>query len=501
MDFETIFLEKADLQKFTMFHTLVTNQAQSLSITDLAERLALSYQQSYNVFQELTRDLVDLSGKTAAQVKQALTGGALLPQTIDDYRVFLLNESISFQFIDYLVQGSQQTVSSFCTSHFISRSTLMRKTATVRSFLAGYHIRLSLTQAAFIGDEKQIRLFLQQFYWLSYHGSQWPFRALDFQILSQQYQQLPTPASDPIVASQERLFWGLCRTRMSRGHFVKLPLAFARSFPHSPFRLKAIYPSKRHANVPQATLDAEGAFFYFFQQKMITFAQPSATTLTLVDQLEAQNSPIIQVVAGLPQVMHSQLVAPATQNPFEDPLLYVNLVRVAAAFYLMDGDFVKQTDFFKPALLNYQQQQVRRLLSQYIADLPDEPGLRAFKRAQNALVEMFFYLLVPYMQEFNWEDMVKVKLVMETTDTINRNIIDFVRNLNVVDLLPDEAPLADADLLITALDDFVDPDMLTSLPPSIAKFNWYLDATDGDFRVLFQTIFSLFQRKLLAANQ
>lgn len=104
------------------------------------------------------------------------------------------------------------------------------------------------------------------------------------------------------------------------------------------------------------------------------------------------------------------------------------------------------------------------------------------------------------MQQFKWEDTVKVKLVMETTDLVNRNVINFVQNLNVVELLSDAAPLADADLLITALDDFVDPDALNELPPHIAKFNWYLDATDGDYRQLFETIYDLFQRKLKASG-
>lgn len=363
MNFETIFLEKADLQKFTMFTALVTNQSQSMSITDLAAKLALSYQQSYNVFQELTRDLVSLSGKTTAQVKHALTGGVKLAQSIDDYRVFLLNESISFEFIDYLVQGSQQSVNHFCSSHYISRSTLMRKTAAVRSFLAGYHLKLSLTQAAFIGDEKQVRLFLQLFYWLSYHGSQWPFRALDYATLSRQYQKLPTAAKDPIAASQERVFWGVCRTRMSRGQFLKLTPAFTKTFPQTSFDLSAVYPTKTYPGIAQSVLDAEGAFFYFYQEKAIRFTRPTPNTVALIDHLETTHHPIAQVVAGLPGAMRQQLLDDEMASPFDDPILHANLMRITAAFYLMGGDFVKQTDFFKPSLLNYQQKMARQRLT------------------------------------------------------------------------------------------------------------------------------------------
>ncbi|WP_203623837.1 helix-turn-helix domain-containing protein [Lacticaseibacillus sp. 866-1] len=498
MNFETIFLEKADLQKFTMFQTLVTNQTQSLSITDLAERLALSYQQSYNVFQELTRDLVELSRQPAGKIKQALTDGAALNLSIDDYRLFLLNSSIAFQFVDYLVQGNQQSVSHFCGDHYISRSTLMRKTALVRSFLSGFKVKISLTQATFVGDEKQVRLFLQLFYWLSYHGSRWPFRALDFDRLSAQYRSLPSADQDPITASQERLFWGVCRTRMSRGHFVSLNAGFSKSIPQGEFSMTAVYPSKPNPNVPQAALDAETIFFYFFQQKTIRFTPPAASTMMMCNYLEQTSSPAAQVVAGLPAAVRQDSVGQT--DPFEDPVLHANLMRVTAAFYLMEGNFVKQSDFFKPSLPNYMQKQARRTLSRYIDSLPDRADYQTFKRAKRPLVEMLFYLLVPYLRDFQWQELVKVKLVMETTDTVNRNIIDFVRNLSVVELLGDDAPLEQADLLITALDDFVDPVALSALPKRIAKFNWYLDATDGDYQTLFETVFKLFQQKLIASG-
>lgn len=499
MNFETIFLEKSDLQKFTMFQTLVTNQTQSLSITDLAERLGLSYQQSYNVFQELTRDLVALSGEPTGKIKQSLTDGAALALSIDDYRLFLLHDSIPFQFIDYLVQGTQQSVGRFCTDHYISRSTLMRKTALIRRFLTGFKVKISLTTATFVGDEKQVRLFLQLFYWLSYHGSRWPFRALDFAALSKQYLALPTADPNPITASQERLFWGVCRTRMSRGHFVTLNADFERSVPRGAFSMTAVYPGKHNPNVAQDTLDAETIFFYFFQQKTIRFTSPSPDTVQMARHLEKINSPAAQLVAGLPTAVRDHAGA-AAPDPFKNAQLHTNLMRVAAAFYLMGGNFVKQSDFFKPALPNYMQKQARVTLTHYIEQLPDDARFAAFKRAKRPLVEMLFYLLVPYLREFQWQDPVKVKLVMETTDTVNRNIIDFVRNLSVVELLSDDAPLTDADLLITALDDFVEPDTLAALPPHIAKFNWYLDATDGDYQSLFKTIYHLFRQKLIAAG-
>ncbi|WP_262316626.1 hypothetical protein [Lacticaseibacillus parakribbianus] len=95
MRFEEIFLEKADLQKFEMYRTLVSQHGEPLTITDLSGRLGLSYQQSYNVFQELSRDMADLDGATKAAVKHTLTRGEpVLP--VDVYRAKLLEGAIAF---------------------------------------------------------------------------------------------------------------------------------------------------------------------------------------------------------------------------------------------------------------------------------------------------------------------------------------------------------------------------------------------------------------------
>lgn len=111
-------------------------------------------------------------------------------------------------------------------------------------------------------------------------------------------------------------------------------------------------------------------------------------------------------------------------------------------------------------------------------------------------MRVLFYLLVPYLRRFKWDNTVKVKLVMETTDIVYRNIINFLQNLNVVELLPDNAPLTKADLLVTSLDDFIDREKLTADAGKMAIFNWYLDATTSDYRALFEQIAALYRAKL-----
>lgn len=209
MSYEAIFFEKSDLQKFEMFRTLTVHHSDGLSISDLATKLHLSYQQSYNIFQELLRDLVDLTDDTRAVCKKALNGTTPLKISLDDYRTYLLQDAIAFQFIDYLVQGNRPSLDRFCAERYISRSTLMRKTIPVRNFLADFHLKLSLTKTAFVGDEKQVRLFLQRILirlWPPKSACSGPFvaRAYSMATTSSWIPLLPAPSA--ITRSRPSIF-------------------------------------------------------------------------------------------------------------------------------------------------------------------------------------------------------------------------------------------------------------------------------------------------------
>lgn len=496
MSYEAIFFEKSDLQKFEMFRTLTVHHSDGLSISDLAAKLSLSYQQSYNIFQELLRDLVDLTDDTRAVCKKALNGTTPLKISLDDYRTYLLQDAIAFQFIDYLVQGNRPSLDRFCAERYISRSTLMRKTIPVRNFLAEFHLKLSLTKTAFVGDEKQVRLFLQQFYWLSYHGTEWPFQAISYRQLRAQYRELPSADPDPIVAAQERVFWAICRTRLLHGHYIKLDASFARIFTHYPFPTINFYQEKAFPGLTKHILTEENAFFYFFQQKTIRFTPPSADMKPAVAFIKQADSPIWPLVKNLLAMLQTNLRDPEDPVLKNDEILQMNLLRMTAAFALMGGNYVKQPDLFPPDAITYQQTQLQTELAKFIADLPNEPAYQPYKQSAEPFMRVLFYLLVPYLRRFKWDNTVKVKLVMETTDIVYRNIINFLQNLNVVELLPDNAPLTKADLLVTSLDDFIDRDQLTSDAGKMAIFNWYLDATTSDYRALFEQIAALYRAKL-----
>jgi hypothetical protein len=61
MLYEQTFLDRADLQKFQMFAAIKDTNVQTYTINTLSQHLDLSYQQGYNILQELFRDLTVLN--------------------------------------------------------------------------------------------------------------------------------------------------------------------------------------------------------------------------------------------------------------------------------------------------------------------------------------------------------------------------------------------------------------------------------------------------------
>lgn len=498
MLFEEIFLEKAGLQKFQMFRVLTAFDAANLTITDLSNKMGLSYQQSYNIFQELTEDIAAITGKSRAASKKALTTAGALPVSVDDYRYRLLEDAVSFQFLDYLVQGNRPSVDRFCAERFISRSTLMRKTAQLRKFLTRYHLKLSLTTPGLTGDEKQIRLFLNAVYWLGCHGAKWPFTSVKLPVIRQQYEQLATAKSDPIGTIQDLMFWALCRIRMSRGFVIDDCTRFDELFDgYGPFR-PIIYDKKQFSALPSPVLRAETAFFYFFQNKTIQFGPLTTNDEHLLDYLKGNDGETWQFLVGLSRHLSPYLTEPLQNNLRNNDQLSLNVLRLTFSYYLLDGDYVKQADFFAASRMTYQQQHLRALIAGYVDDLPQSPTYLPLKRYKDTFVEMLFYLFVPYLQDFQWDENVKVKPLLETDNILNRRILEFLDNISIVQRLPDQAPLDSADLLITSLDDFTAPasaDFVQEHPDGV--FNWYIDATDTDYYQLYQKLYDLYLAKLV----
>lgn len=488
MEFEALFLEKADRQKFQMFQILTAFNAESLTVADLAARMDQSYQMTYNVFQELATDMGGILKVTPAQAKKRLMARAAFPFTVDEYRLYLMERSIAFQFIDYLLQGNRPTTDHFTAEHFISRSTLTRKTAPLRKFLQRYQLKLSVTQPALLGPEPQIRLFLGTLYWLTYHGIRWPFVSISEATIAREYRELASARREPLMALQEIQFWGLCRVRIAHGNYVRDVQLIDELFADCPLFAAPSYDPKLFFNAPADVPHAEQRFFCFLQQKTIIFTPPSRTDRALYEFFKQQNGPVWQFATGLLDHLRALSGANLSPEALAQTQVPLNVMRFACSFVIMNGDYVKLSDFFVPQEITYQQSHLRDVLADYLRNLPSTEFNRVLKRTP-CVLDMLFYLFAPFLRYLHWDETVAVKVQLDANDFLNHAVLDFLDNLPIVRRVAASAPAPD--LVLTT------PEDAAANTRNETIFDWHVDATTTDYFELYHTVLNLYRQKLI----
>ncbi len=361
---------------------------------------------------------------------------------------------------------------------------------------------MSLTLPGFVGDEKQIRLFLTVFYWLATHGSGWPFSSISSAQLDRQYNELKTHKVDPIAALQEELFWAVCRIRMAHGHYVGYCARFEDVFGEMASFDETIYKQELFAKRDPEARRAESCFFYFYQNKTINFTPLTENEQALQEFLLSQKTPANDVVEALGPFLTARFPGLSADQLHRSTHLALNVLRVSFSFYLMDGNYFKQADFFGANKSSYREQRQRQVFLEFVESLPDRPAYSAFKRDPEAFAELLFYLFVPVLAQFTEEEKVKLKLLVEPTDILNRALFDFVDDLGIATRLPVCADLDEADLVVAVRDDYMASDIQRWLNGHANKvIDWYLDATVTDRHQLYERIYALYQQKQAAVNK
>jgi len=496
MLFEEIFVEKADLQKFYMFRELMTAGDTTLTINDLSLRMNVSYQQSYNIFQELVTDMQTLTGMTSRAAKKQLSTQADFPISIDEYRLFLLKQAIQFEFVDYLVQATNPSVDKFCQEHFISRSTLLRKTTGVRDLLAKYQVKLSLTQTGFVGDEKQIRLFIYTFYWMGYHGLAWPFKSPALAVVHKQYMQMPNARENQIAILQDMLFWGICRLRISHGFVLQRFHRFDEVLGRFPEAHQYLYSRAMFPGLSPAQLRAESEFFIFYQLRDMDFNDHGHLDRQLYHYFTTDDNVVTDYLLRLSNFAKPFLRQPAISLT-KNAILATNLARVVMNYYLLEGEHIKLIDFFNFTREGYEQTRLLDFLNDFVETLPQTGAYASLYPVRHQMVHIMYYLLIPYLQVFKWNELVQVKLLNGANGLANTDMILFLKDMNDVEILDDNADPQTADLIIAAVDD---PEELLRNNPELHHphiLYWHLDPTETDFYQLYITIKHIFLDKLM----
>ncbi|OLF68206.1 hypothetical protein ACX53_12025 [Loigolactobacillus backii] len=497
MLFEELFLEKTDLQKFLMFRVLKTIDANSFTINDISTALNLSYQQTYNAFQDLLTDMRVLDKNIDKNVgRHKLMSQDSFHVTLDRYRLFLLKHSLVFQFVDYLVQHANPTIDNFCETQFVSKSTLLRKTAALKKFMNRYSLRFSYTHLRIIGDERNIRLLLFTFYWIGFHGIEWPINEFSFKDMFRNYQRIDMKSNDIIVELQEVLMLGICRTRVEHGYLIHNGSDFDLLTHNNATFEKLSFAEDVIPGLSKNQSLNEHKFFFFSRYITISFSPEfSDQSQEFYKHFATENNTVWKFTQNFMTYLVQYSVPEKQSKIINDRQLTTNVLRLAMAAEVLQEDHPKLMDFYSHEHPEYEQSNLFQIIRNYFQTIKTNPDFKIIYSCHKSLAHYLYYLLIPYLRQFEKKQIVKVRLLMENNDLLTRDVSVFLRDISIVQVLDNKASFEDADLIVTTVDD-VSHYLGVKFPDDKKIVHWNLDAQDSDFYSLYMKIKHTYLTKL-----
>lgn len=451
IDYAELFLERADWLKYQLYAVLARPYVQDVTITDLAVMLNSKYQPTYNVFQELLDDLVDLSGLTRENVRTAMLAGADLPLSLDAYRAILVQNSLVYRMVDYMIKSPSPSPSQFCDQEFVSRSTISRKVKPLNDLLKQYGLKLKLAKFAFVGAEINIRYFLFTMYWWAYRGTQWPFATVDREQLELECQAISIVEDRPLTHIQQLYFLAISHLRVGKQARIK-PTDSLKAFDA---KLRA--QNLRKGTVRPPFMPVDVAAFNFFQISQLRFDMRTRIPETAAGELALLTDPHTSVVID---TLVAGLYQPACGDLNDD--LYLNLLRVISGFFIAEGPIPQAQDYVGGPVLTGSPA-LKQVVSQAVASLPKTKEFEVFRKFEAQFVNIIAPLASPYLEDVSPHRRLQVRLSVDPLSEGFHALMDFVN------CVPWVASVSNAtcDLVIGNRD---------SLREEQPDFIWYPDA-------------------------
>lgn len=502
---EEVFLDRGSLQKYEMFVALKALDSENFTINTLSEQMEISYQQAYNIFQSLLDDFVKMSESVTKSDENTLKVIANndFPISQDDYRLFLLKDSYIFNCVNAIVQGNNVKLADFCNEYFISKSTLIRKINPLRKMLKQYGIKISLTQFQFVGDEMNIREFLFQFYWISYHGVEWPFKMVNLSEVKQLYRKLrPELRENPIQRIQDFYMLGVCRARMGKKFFVQSTERFDQVFKDYDYPLTStgdFYTHAENSTLSKEELHNENNFVSLMFLKEVRFSQtPDPLSDEIYDFFKSKRSPAWEFVQAFLNYFDRVKINGDVEPWSDNHALVANLLRVTFTTYIIGINYPKLFDFYRPDQTDFEVQMMEEKMRGFFDQSERLRQFDFFIGFKDSLVEVFKHMFLPYMTLMKSVNRVKVKLVVEHTGLLNRELIDFLSDAHMVDLLPDNADNDDVDVFVTSIATHSEAfkNAMPELKENQITINWSNETHDHDFYTLYTRLKHVYLQKI-----
>ncbi|EIA19714.1 helix-turn-helix domain-containing protein [Listeria fleischmannii] len=141
------------------------------------------------------------------------------------FLIFLVENTVTYKLLYSIITETFISAQKFAFENFLSETTVRRYIKKVRDAIAPYGLTLARSNAAIIGKETQVRLFLNMVFWQLFAGKVWPFKSIDETRLQYVVKEVSTKANLTVTAIEERqmvFFFAIGILRRRSNNFIQM---------------------------------------------------------------------------------------------------------------------------------------------------------------------------------------------------------------------------------------------------------------------------------------
>lgn len=497
MFYEELMMDPQTLIKFKLFRRMLTLQNPNHPIAQLAKEMDLSYQQTFIELTEIDQDLHEL---TPDHLSILGRGGKLQPQniaaTIDEYRFYLLNKSVPFLYVLYMLNEENPTITDFCKKYDVSRSTVSRKFEHLKNHLKQFQLRFTYTESNLVGDERLVRLSLFNIIWLGVRGIKWPFAVSesDAEAFVDEFASY-FPISRSYLGKLElKYFAALVLLRIRKANFAKYDRRYNFLMKNNRYydfnRLRTTLTADTELTEKQ--LKGESSFIYLLSQMLPFYLSEEDPSLqqTLTFYTTKQN-PIYPLVFDFLAQMKQTYFA-GQQELLDDPILIGNLINATFGNYVFRQPF---PNIYRLLTLSMghglPQEQLHQHIDQFFTDYRSSNNVDYINDTnQEQLVAMFTHVLLPFYDKIRYANRLHVGVVLEDNFLLVQSLNQFLQDLTFVQADPYDPQLKEPyDLVISS------NQLMKKMNPTMATYLWDYAAADAQYIDLYRTLKKYFNEK------
>lgn len=500
MFYEELMMDPQTLIKFKIFRRMLTLQNPSHPIAQLAKEMELSYQQAFIELTEIDQDLTEL---TPDHMSILGRGGKLQPQniavTIDEYRFYLLNKSVPFLYVLYMLNEDHPTITDFCAKYDVSRSTVSRKFEHLKKHLKQFQLRFTYTESNLVGDERLVRLSLFNIIWLGTRGIEWPFAIAESETekMVDRFTEYFPMTHSYLGRLELKYFAALILLRIKKGNFAKYDKRYNFLMKNNPYfdfeRLTQVVDPE--VSMTDKQLKGESGFIYLMAQIFPFYLSPEEEALQQTLQFfSSKQNPVYPLVVDLLAEMKATFFA-SQPGLLDEPLVVGNLINVTFGNYVFRQPFPNIYRLLTPSInRGSAEEQLQQKIDEFLTSYREESAVDYINdENQEQMATMYTHALLPFYDQIRYSNRLRVGVALEDNFLVVQGLNQFLHDLTFVAAEPyDLNQQENYDVIVSS------NQLMKKLKPEKMSYIWDYAADDRQYIDLYRTLKNRFDEKNLS---